>query len=152
MGLIFWYTSHSYRYEAKAHEYEEIPILPSFYLPKYNCFVLVKEQFLSSSEVTDDDEEQLEEIKLLSLYTGKEVYILVGEAWLPGEPGSYSGYIYYPAAIYTHLAGQTLGSSSTNEVQASLMVKLILQKLKVNSPRLLTAYSTARKGRFEEFF
>ena len=48
---------------------------------------------------------------------------------MPGEPGSYSGYIYYPAAIYTHLAGQTLGSSSTNEVQASLMVKLILQKL-----------------------
>lgn len=127
-ALFFDELHISYRYETKQYVFEEVPIQPDFFLPRFDSFVKIKEKAYEGT-LTEEEEEELEGIKLLTLYTGKYVYILAGNVWLPGEPDSYDGFIHRAPELYTHLANESLGGESTELVKASIMVKLILQKL-----------------------
>lgn len=118
----------TYHYETKPYIFEETPIQPDFFLPRFDCFVKIKEKHYEG-DLSDKEEDELEGIELLTLYTGKNVYVLTGNVWLPGEPNSYHGYIYDIPEIYTHLIAETIGGETTELVNASIMVKLILQKL-----------------------
>lgn len=124
-ALFFDKLNVAYRYETKQRVYEETSVQPDFFLPQFDCFVKIKAEPFEGA-LTEDEE--LEGIKLLAVSTGKRVSILAGEVWLPGEPNSYSGSIFSEAEIYTHKVDEILGDESTELIQASVMVKLILQK------------------------
>ena len=110
-----------YRYEPQGYVLEETPYLPDFYLTQHSCFLEIK-----GKRPTD---EEMEKSRLLSLYTGKDVYILFGDIWLPNEPTSYTAYRYTSPKIYAYPMGKQSGEEMAYEVEAPKHIKMLLQKL-----------------------
>lgn len=105
-----------YHYEQEGYSLEGTPYLPDFYLPKQDYFIEIKGQ--------EPTKEEKEKARLLSLYTGKPVFLFFGNIAFPDEPGS--AYAYHPPALYTR---SDTGEPGGHEVETTKEVLVILQKL-----------------------
>jgi hypothetical protein len=74
-AIFFDSLNIAYQYKPEEFEFEGIIIVPNFYLPQHDSYVKI------TDTMPDEDDENAEEM-LLSLYTGKSVYILIGDIWL----------------------------------------------------------------------
>lgn len=66
-----------WEYEKEGYDLEGIWYLPDFWLPDHDCFIEIKG--------TEPTKEEVEKAKLLSLYTGKFLYLFYGEVGIPDE-------------------------------------------------------------------
>src|SRR5690242_2299135 len=115
---VFFETLHlPYRYESEGYELDGICYLPDFWLPEQDCWLEIKGQ--SPTEV------EQEKARRLALQSGKEVYLLAGECWLPP---SYQGYRYAPPRIFTSPQGKAFGKESRS-VPLRPEVGMALQQL-----------------------
>ena len=120
-ATFFDALSLEYRYEPEGYALENVPYLPDFYLPQQNCFLEIKGQ--------QPNQEEKEKARLLALYTGKDVYILFGDLWIPEESNSYNAYLFTSPTIYTYPEGSNLDDEAIRKVDTRQEVKVILQKL-----------------------
>jgi hypothetical protein len=96
---VFFHTLQiDYRYEPEGWDLEGTWYQPDFWFPEQDCWIEVK----PSRMLTEDEREKA---RLLALHSGKEVYILAGDAWLPP---SYQAWRFVPPRIYTFPQGGSL--------------------------------------------
>lgn len=100
---VFFHTLQiDYRYEPEGYNLEGTRYLPDFWFPEQDCWIEVKPYTPTEAE--------REKARLLALHSGKEVYILAGDAWLPP---SYQAWRFVPPRIYTFLQGGSLGKEAS---------------------------------------
>ncbi len=109
-----------YRYESEGYSLEGTPYLPDFWLPKQDCFVEIKGE--------KPTEEEMQKAKLLSLYTGKYVFVFYGNIKFPHEDKDRgtSTFGFTDPGIFATSADE----STEIEVHTAREVLVLFQKLK----------------------
>ncbi len=122
-----------YRYQSEEHRLEGTRILPDFYLPKWESYMVVTED--------TPGEEDMRRTGLLALYTGKPVYTIAGQPTLADDtflsndvlpdrrPNSYEIYSDQPPSIITYPEEEYPASKLTKKVETLQIVKVLLHKL-----------------------
>ncbi len=109
-----------YHYEPEGYSLEGTPYLPDFWLPKQNCFVEIKGE--------KPTEEEMQKAKLLSLYTGKYVFVFYGNIKFPyadDDRGTSTFGFTDPSII-----AEPVAESTEIEIHVPREVLVVFQKLK----------------------
>ena len=90
IGIEYWYEHEGYSLEGTLY-------LPDFYLPQQDCFVEVKGE--------EPTKEEKRKASLLSLHTGKLVYIFFGNIGFPTDSKSHKIFLEHPPALFASKVG-----------------------------------------------
>lgn len=150
-SIFFETLGIDYQYELQGYDFDGIYYLPDFWLPVHQCWIEIK-----GPEPTGDE---LRKAHLLSLHTGKPIFIFFGDAWLPSQQkhgGAYrcsktkwkQGYYWYecPNCKRVGLAATDEGGHFSCQCTPTIAR---YSGYNDNSHRLHIAYSAARQARFE---
>ena len=122
-----------YRYQSEEHILEGIRILPDFYLPEWDSYVVI------TTDISGN--EDMHRTNLLALYTGKRVYTIAGQPTLLNDTflrdgilpdkrlNSHEIYCADPPSIITYPEEEYPGSDQTKKVETLQIVKVLLHKL-----------------------
>jgi hypothetical protein len=119
---VFFHTlGLPYEYEKEGYDLEGVRYLPDFWLPNQKCFIEIKGQEPSADE--------LKKVRLLSLYTSKDVHLFYGEVGIP-KMGGRTGSVFYTAPrLWKYRSDEGLGRSTTHQAPVAPDLLILRQKL-----------------------
>jgi hypothetical protein len=149
-----------YQYEKEGFNLDGLWYLPDFYLPDHDYWIEIK------PNEPDNESEDWKKVTGLATHLGKDVYIAVGDVWMPydGDPGRYldRGVCNYHRPV--HPGGNPASHSWWYECPQCSRLSLTVfghhnrracsceggEHLQFSdTPRLVVAYRAARQARFE---
>lgn len=129
---VFFHTLQiAYSYESEGYDLDGTWYLPDFWLPEQNCYIEVKPH----RELTEGEYEKASK---LALQSGRDVYILAGDAWQ--RPPDYQIWRWVPLRIRSFPQAKSLEQNASTFITPHPEVAVVLQQLLDNHITLSIKY------------
>jgi len=129
---VFFHTLQiPYSYESEGYDLDGTWYLPDFWLPEQNCYIEIKPP-------RQPTKEECAKASKLALQSGRDVYILAGDAWQ--QPPDYQIWRWAPLKIRSFPQAKSLEQNASTFITPHPKVAVVLQQLLDNDIILSIKY------------